>query len=131
LLPSMTGLDNILLPAQIGNRKDLSAIRKKARELADHLQVSHCLTKYPHQMSGGEQQRINVIRALSLNPKMLLCDEPTGNLDSLNSHKVITLLKDLAGQFEATLAVVTHDAEVAAVFEQQFHMKDGQLVNEV
>ena len=127
LLPSINCLENILLPAQIGNTLD-KKIEHRAKELADHLGVMHCLVKYPHELSGGEQQRINVIRALSLKPRMLLCDEPTGNLDSVNSIKVTKLLKDLAREFEATLAIVTHDLEVAKSFDHQYHLQDGHLI---
>lgn len=127
LLPSMTCIKNILLPAQIGGHK-ISEVKKRALDIAEHLGVSHCLEKFPFQLSGGEQQRINIIRALSLRPKLLLCDEPTGNLDSENSQKVTRLLKDLALEFESTLAVVTHDASVAQEFSGQFVMRDGELV---
>lgn len=128
LLPSMNCMKNILLPAEIGGHK-VSAVEKRAKDIAEHLGVTHCLKKFPFQLSGGEQQRINIIRALSLRPKLLLCDEPTGNLDSENSNKVTHLLKDLAGEFDSTLAVVTHDALVAKAFENQFVLKDGELVN--
>lgn len=127
LLPGMTCMDNILLPAQIGGL-DAGPISKRCLELADHLQVSHCLKKFPHQLSGGEQQRINVIRALSLKPKMLLCDEPTGNLDSENTVKVTKLLRDLASEFAATLIVVTHDSAVVEAFDHKCQLRDGKLV---
>jgi ABC-type lipoprotein export system ATPase subunit len=112
LLPSMTCRDNILLPARIGGR-DVKKVQNDTEELAKILGVTHCLPKFPFEISGGEQQRINIIRALSLRPKILLCDEPTGNLDSKNSEKVTTLLKNLAADFGATLMVVTHDDKVA------------------
>ncbi len=128
LLPSMNCLKNILLPAEIGGHK-IKAVKKRALEIASHLGVTHCLNKYPFQLSGGEQQRINIIRALSLKPKLLLCDEPTGNLDSVNSNKVTDLLKDLAKEFKSTLAVVTHDSLVADAFENQFVIRDGELAS--
>ncbi len=127
LLPSMTCMDNILLPARIGG-KDLSPVQKNSHELAQILGVSHCLNKYPFEISGGEQQRINIIRALSLRPKILLCDEPTGNLDSKNTEKVATLLKNLAADFEATLLVVTHDDRVASFFPRKIVIEDGQII---
>ncbi|ATH06913.1 hypothetical protein BIY24_02870 [Halobacteriovorax marinus] len=128
LLPSMNCLDNILLPAKIGG-KDVNAAKKLGLELAETLKVSHCLEKFPYELSGGEQQRINIIRALSLRPKLLLCDEPTGNLDSENSKIVTNLLKSLAKEFKATLIVVTHDESVAKHFEQQLVMSDGCIVS--
>ncbi len=127
LLPSINCLNNIYLPAQIGNALD-SSVEKRVSELAEILGVGHCLSKYPYQLSGGEQQRINIIRALSLKPKLLLCDEPTGNLDSDNSSKVIDLLQGLAGSFGATLVVVTHDDLIASRFTEVFVLKDGHLV---
>jgi lipoprotein-releasing system ATP-binding protein len=127
LLPSMTCRDNILLPARIGG-KDTSVIAKDIEELAKILGVTHCLPKFPFEISGGEQQRINIIRALSLRPKILLCDEPTGNLDSKNSEKVSTLLKNLAADFGATLLVVTHDDKVASFFPRKIVIEDGQII---
>lgn len=127
LLPSMTCLDNILLPARIGGH-DRKKVEKDVLALADILGVSHCLSKFPFEISGGEQQRINIIRALSLRPKILLCDEPTGNLDSHNSEKVATLLKNLATEYAATLLVVTHDDKVAAFFPRKIVIVDGQII---
>lgn len=127
LLPSMTCRDNILLPARIGG-KDMKKVSKDIEELAKILGVTHCLSKFPFEISGGEQQRINIIRALSLRPKILLCDEPTGNLDSKNSEKVASLLKNLAADFGATLLVVTHDDKVASFFPRKIVIEDGQII---
>jgi lipoprotein-releasing system ATP-binding protein len=127
LLPSMTCRDNILLPARIGGQ-DQKRVEKDMTEMGQTLGVTHCFDKYPYEISGGEQQRINIIRALSLRPKILLCDEPTGNLDSLNTEKVTTLLKSLATQFGATLLVVTHDDKVASHFPRKIVIEDGQII---
>lgn len=127
LLPSMSCRDNILLPARIGG-KDVKKAEKDMHELAKILGVTHCLDKFPYEISGGEQQRINIIRALSLRPKILLCDEPTGNLDSKNSEKVATLLKNLALEYGATLLVVTHDDKVASFFPRKIVIEDGQII---
>jgi ABC-type lipoprotein export system ATPase subunit len=127
LLPSMNCLDNILLPARLGDG-DLKAIKRETLQLAKILQVEHCLSKFPFELSGGEQQRVNIMRALSMKPKLLLCDEPTGNLDSENSQKVIQLLRTLAKEFGATLVVVTHDPLIAENFREKIFMKDGILV---
>lgn len=131
LLPSMNCLDNLLLPARLAglSKKEMEAVKERALVLADTLAVVHCLPKFPFELSGGEQQRINIIRALSLKPKLLLCDEPTGNLDSENSQKVIQLLRSLSKEFNATLVVVTHDPQIAQNFSNQIMMKDGMLVN--
>jgi lipoprotein-releasing system ATP-binding protein len=127
LLPSMNCRDNILLPGRIGGH-DLTRVEKDANKLAEILGVTHCLSKYPFEISGGEQQRVNIIRALSLRPKILLCDEPTGNLDSKNSEKVATLLKNLAADFDAILLVVTHDDKVASFFPRKIVIEDGQII---
>ena len=129
LLPSMNCLDNILLPSRLGGMFSEEVVAR-AEKLAKHLGVEHCLKKFPFELSGGEQQRINIIRALSLRPKLLLCDEPTGNLDSENSAKVIQLLKELARDFQATLVIVTHDPVIAQSFPKQFIMRDGVLVTQ-
>ena len=130
LLPSMNCLDNILLPSKIGS-KDSAAVMEIALKLSKTLGVEHCLKKFPFELSGGEQQRINIIRALSLRPKLLLCDEPTGNLDSANSSLVTNLLKDLAKEFGATLIVVTHDDNVSREFDTIIHMKDGVTLDAI
>ena len=127
LLPSMTCRDNILLPARIGG-KSIPETEKIMKKLGDILGVTHCLEKYPFEISGGEQQRVNIIRALSLRPKILLCDEPTGNLDSKNTEKVASLLKNLAQEYGATLLVVTHDDRVASFFPRKIVIEDGQII---
>lgn len=129
LLPSMTCLDNILLPARIGGGGiKMSRVEADVAKLSEILGVGHCLSKFPYQLSGGEQQRINIIRALSLRPKILLCDEPTGNLDSKNSEKVADLLKNLAMDFAAVLLVVTHDDKVASFFPRKIVIEDGRII---
>lgn len=130
LLPSMTCLDNILLPSRIGGTNvKIKQVEADVKKLASILGVEHCLAKYPYQLSGGEQQRVNIIRALSLRPKILLCDEPTGNLDSKNSEKVADLLKNLAQEFEAILLVVTHDDKVASFFPRKIVIEDGRIIS--
>ncbi len=127
LLPSMTCLENILLPSKIGGLKG-NLIEKKVVDLSQKLGVEHCLKKHPYEVSGGEQQRINIIRALSLGPKLLLCDEPTGNLDSENSQIVTELIRSLAKEYNSTLVVVTHDDNVASQFTNRIRIRDGRLL---
>jgi len=131
LLPSMSCHDNILLPARLGklSAQDFEKIRNETSVLANRLGVAHCLEKFPFELSGGEQQRINIIRAVSMKPKLLLCDEPTGNLDSVNSNKVVALLRELAHACQATLVVVTHDEKVAMQLDHQLYIQDGCLVD--
>lgn len=126
LLPSMTGLENILLPARIGGHREPDIV-KYAKKYSEELGVEHCLSKFPYELSGGEQQRINIIRALSLRPRLILCDEPTGNLDSENSTKVSLMLKRLALEQGSTLLVVSHDPNVVSMFDLVYRMKDGQF----
>lgn len=126
LLPNMKGLQNVLLPAQIGDH-NIGEVKKRCLHIAEHLGVVSCLEKFPYELSGGEQQRVSIIRALSLKPKLLLCDEPTGNLDSKNSQKVNGLIQQLAREFKATLIVVTHDQHIAQSYANELHMIDGKL----
>ncbi len=127
LLPSLNCLDNLLLPAKIGGAslKETSAY---VHDLAQKLGVEHCLKKYPYEISGGEQQRVNIIRAISLNPSIILCDEPTGNLDSKNSQTVISLLRDISKRINATLIVVTHDNDIAGQFDRKITIEDGRII---
>ncbi len=129
LLPSMNCLSNILLPANIGGLP-LSKVKKWVRLMASELGVESCLKKYPSEISGGEQQRVNLIRALSLRPKLLLCDEPTGNLDQENSQNVVSILSRLAREYEATLLIVTHDATVASRFPRRMLIQDGVIIED-
>jgi len=126
LLPSMNALDNILLPARLSSQLT-DEIKNRVKKLATDLSVDHLLNKMPYELSGGEQQRVNIIRALSMRPKLLLCDEPTGNLDSQNSQLVIQLLRTLSKENGSTLIVVTHDAAMASTFSRQLTMKDGKF----
>lgn len=126
LLSSMTCMDNMLLPGMIAGRCD-RRLKDSILQLSKELSIEHCLNKYPFETSGGEQQRINIIRALSLTPQLLLCDEPTGNLDDKNSKIILKLLKDYASKYFATLVIVTHDSMIASNFSHKFYMKDGRL----
>tara|TARA_B100000886_G_scaffold316893_1_gene255811 strand:+ start:160 stop:843 length:684 start_codon:yes stop_codon:yes gene_type:complete len=127
LLGTLTGLENILLPARINGDVSLKEIKQNSIKYAHRLGVSDILHKLPSEMSGGQQQRINILRAISLKPRLLLCDEPTGNLDSENSKIVIELLDEIALDSGATLMVVTHDQGVASRFPRQIEILDGGL----
>lgn len=127
LLSTLTALDNVKMPIRIAGKKE-KEFNSKIEMLAQRLGVEHCLKKFPFQLSGGEQQRISIMRSLILSPPILLCDEPTGNLDSQNSANVIDLLQELARPSKTTLIVVTHDDAVARKFSKQLMMKDGQLI---
>lgn len=129
LLSSISCLQNILLPGRIGGA-NVQEVEERIRPLAKYLGVEQCLPKFPHQISGGEQQRINILRAISLHPSILLCDEPTGNLDSKNSGKVIELLRELSLKFKASLIVVTHDNSIASQFSKKHFMSDGKIIEQ-
>lgn len=126
LLPSIKVKDNLLLPARIGGVLD-KEVQQRIQSMVDFLGIEYCLEKYPFQLSGGEQQRVNIVRAFSLNPELVLCDEPTGNLDSENTEKVVRLIKDFAKENGTSLIVVTHDNEVASEFDHHYEMRDGVL----
>lgn len=127
LLSTLSALDNVRMPIRIAGKREKD-YQQKIDQLADRLGVKDCLKKFPYQLSGGEQQRISIMRALVLAPPILLCDEPTGNLDSQNSVNVIDLLQELARPSKTTLVVVTHDDAVATKFSRQLYMKDGKLI---
>ena len=127
LLPGLSALENILLPVRIGKKISSKEGIKRATAYAEELGVAHLLQQYPHQLSGGEQQRINIIRAIIHHPSLLLCDEPTGNLDEENSQKVTELLNNLAKQLNSALIFITHDNQLANKFEQRFCLRHGRL----
>jgi len=128
LLPEFTSVENVALPALIGGVRKKEAI-KKAKELLDFLKLSDRLTHKPSQLSGGEQQRVAVARALINNPKLILADEPSGNLDSENAKKLHQLFFDLRDEFKQTFIIVTHNKELAEMSDKQAIMKDGGIVN--
>jgi putative ABC transport system ATP-binding protein len=119
LLEYLNVLDNILLPFRINKNLQLtSAARHKAEQLALRTGIADKLERYPEQLSQGERQRVAVCRALVTNPKLLLADEPTGNLDPANKAIVLDLLLDIAREQNTTLVTVTHDHELVARFDR-------------
>ncbi|WP_421851982.1 ABC transporter ATP-binding protein [Marinomonas sp.] len=124
LLPSLQAIENVMLPAELKGDKEA---RKKAEALLEKVGLSHRLTHYPNQLSGGEQQRVAIARAFASNPKILFADEPTGNLDEENGKLIIKLLFDLNQSQGTTLVMVTHDNELAKMCERQLIMSAGQL----
>ena len=129
LLSEFTALENVMLPPLIGRMS-----KKKSREIAqyvlDLVGLSHRTQHRVGELSGGEQQRVAVARALVLNPKVLLADEPTGNLDTRSSRNIHQLLLRLNQEQKVSLVVVTHNMELAGMMKRQLHMKDG-LLNEI
>ena len=124
LLPSLTALENVMLPNEL--KGDLSA-KDRAQSLLEQVGLSHRISHYPRQLSGGEQQRVAIARAFASAPKILFADEPTGNLDSKNGALVEDLLFELNQKQGTTLVVVTHDPELAARCDRQIEIHDGEL----
>ncbi|MBJ7549411.1 ABC transporter ATP-binding protein [Marinomonas ostreistagni] len=124
LLPSLTALENVMLPNEL--KGDRSA-KDRAQSLLDQVGLSHRISHYPRQLSGGEQQRVAIARAFASAPKILFADEPTGNLDSKNGALVEDLLFELNQKQGTTLVVVTHDPELAARCDRQIEIHDGEL----
>lgn len=125
LLKEFTAMDNVALSARIAGMSWRQS-REKAKSLLVELGLEHRLKHFPNQMSGGEQQRVAVARALICEPDLLLADEPTGNLDSQNERVVQDLFFQLKAKYGLTLIAVTHNPEFAKGFERCYAMKDGQ-----
>jgi lipoprotein-releasing system ATP-binding protein len=126
LLPQCSVLENVLLPTVVAAEHDTDP-EVRARQLLDRVGLSDRLQHRPAELSGGERQRVAVARALINRPTLLLCDEPTGNLDRATAQAVGDLLLDIARAERATLIVVTHSAELAARFPKRMELKDGHL----
>ena len=127
LLSEFSALENVMLPGRITGQP-IKECRERARELLEYLGLTHRLTHYPSELSGGEQQRVAIARALFHRPQLLLADEPTGNLDSENSLKIQDLFFKLKDEMGLTLVVVTHDQRFASRFSRAVKMADGQWV---
>ena len=127
LLPEFTALENVCIPGWIAGfrKKDVEA---RALELLQGLGVGHRVENKPNELSGGEQQRVAVARALINNPDIVFADEPTGNLDTANAKDLHQLFFELRKQFKQTFLIVTHNEELATMSDRVLHMKDGKIV---
>lgn len=128
LLPEFTAVENVALPAMIAGATKQEAM-KRAGTLLDYLKLSERATHKPSQLSGGEQQRVAVARALVNNPKLILADEPSGNLDTENARKLHQLFFDLRDRFGQTFIVVTHNTELAQMADRTVTMQDGVIID--
>jgi len=127
LLPEFTALENVCIPGYI-QRKNDAAVKRRAEELLDYLGLHNRLTHKPMQLSGGEQQRVAVARALVNQPDIIFADEPTGNLDSSASKDLHQLIRQLRDDYGQTFVIVTHNKELADLSDRCLEMKDGLLV---
>ncbi|NKF52434.1 lipoprotein-releasing ABC transporter ATP-binding protein LolD [Shewanella sp. WXL01] len=126
LLPEFSALENVAMPAFIQGANKAGTL-KRATELLERVGLSHRLEHTPAQLSGGERQRVAIARALINRPKLVLADEPTGNLDASRGDEVYALIRELSQQFGTAFVVVTHDYKLAAKMDRQLTMKDGKL----
>ena len=123
LVPSLTVKQNLLLHARLGGRPDLDWITT----LTHRLGLAELTHRYPEQLSGGQQQRVAIGRALALRPKLLLADEPTGNLDETASAAVLELMLELVSESGTSLFLVTHSAQIANQLDRRVHLSGGQI----
>ncbi|MFK8058959.1 MAG: ABC transporter ATP-binding protein [Polaribacter sp.] len=127
LLPEFTALENVCIPAFIG-KKEKKETETKAKELLEFLGLSHRIHHKPNELSGGEQQRVAVARALINNPSVILADEPSGNLDSESTKNLHELFFKLRDEFGQTFVLVTHNEELANMADRKLTMKDGKII---
>jgi lipoprotein-releasing system ATP-binding protein len=127
LLPEFSALENVCIPGWIAGRKK-KEVEEQAKNLLLTLGIGERLENKPAALSGGEQQRVAVARALINNPDIVFADEPTGNLDSTNAEELHKLFFDLRNRFKQTFLIVTHNEELAQMSDRTLHMKDGKII---
>ncbi len=127
LVPELTALENVMLPARMAKNGGGAQARERARKLLDQVGLIGRATHLPAELSGGEQQRVAIARALMNGPRVVFCDEPTGNLDSATGESILNILLHLNKEQGTTLVVVTHEPAITRVARRLFSLKDGQL----
>jgi lipoprotein-releasing system ATP-binding protein len=127
LLPEFSALENALMPCRLAGEGQVARQEPGMLALFDRVGLAGKLNKRPHQLSGGEQQRVAILRALANDPLFILADEPTGNLDSANANEIFTLLRNITREMERTVIMVTHDHELAAKADRVITLRDGRI----
>ncbi|MBZ5859242.1 ABC transporter ATP-binding protein [Flavihumibacter profundi] len=127
LLPEFTALENVCIPGWIAG-KSRGGVEERARKLLQHLGLEQRMENKPQALSGGEQQRVAVARALINEPRIVFADEPTGNLDSITAREMHELFFQLRNEFKQTFLIVTHNEELAQMSDRILHMKDGKMI---
>jgi lipoprotein-releasing system ATP-binding protein len=127
LLPEYTALENVLLPFRISKEKVKNETKKRALDLLEFIGIADVRNNLANNMSGGQQQRTAIARALMNNPKIILADEPTGNLDTDSTDKVYDLLKDINDEFNTTIIVITHERRIAEKTDRIIEIRDGRI----
>ena len=130
LLPELTALENVMLPGLVGSTGSARALRERARSRLEQVGLGRRLHHKPSALSGGEQQRAAIARALVNEPKMIFCDEPTGNLDSKTGAAIAELLVELHQSRRMSLVLVTHEAMLAGLADQAVVLRDGRIVSQ-
>ncbi len=130
LIPTLTAMENVSLPIQFSKSGNKNA-DKQAKELLETLGLGDRFLHRPAQLSGGQQQRVAIARALANNPPLLLCDEPTGNLDTESGERVMEALRNVRDEMNATVIIVTHDMEIASECDRVISLVDGRIADDV
>lgn len=130
LLPEFTALENVAMPLMLRKDAEFKKVKARAEYLLERVGLSHRLTHQPGELSGGERQRVALARALVTQPKLMLADEPTGNLDRKTAKSIFELLRDLRDEFNMAMLIVTHDEQLAKSADRILHMQDGLWVDE-
>ena len=130
LVPTLTALENVALPIQFARRRAFNPA-SRAKELLALLEVDDRMHHRPSQLSGGQQQRVAIARALANNPPLLLCDEPTGNLDTVSGALVMQALRDVQSEMGTTVVMVTHDMDVASQADRVVSLVDGRIADDI